>query len=93
MPAFVWFLALIRFCHFIDFMVLTPLGPEITRSLGISEAKFNLLAAAYPLAAGVSCFLFIPWIDYFEKNAYCSFVSRVSPSPHFSAVTPNTLKL
>ena len=49
-----WSLASINFTHIVDFMVMMPLGPQLTHLFGITDAAFGLLVSAYSLAAGVS---------------------------------------
>ena len=44
-------LAAVQFIHIVDFMVMMPLGPELTRIFGISDAQFGLLISAYTLAS------------------------------------------
>lgn len=61
-------LAAIQFTHIVDFMVLTPLGPQLTVAFGISDAQFGLLVSAYSLAAGASGLLATFYIDRFDRK-------------------------
>lgn len=63
-----WSLAAINFTHIVDFMVMMPLGPQLTQIFGISDAAFGLLVSAYSLAAGVSGLLVSMVIDRFERK-------------------------
>ncbi len=63
-----WLLAAINFTHIVDFMVMMPLGPELTRLFHISDAQFGLLVSAYSLAAGVAGLLVSTVIDRFERK-------------------------
>lgn len=63
-----WSLASINFTHIVDFMVMMPLGPQLTRLFGISDAQFGLLVSAYSLAAGLSGLLVSMVIDRFERK-------------------------
>ncbi len=63
-----WSLAAINFTHIVDFMVMMPLGPQLTRLFGLSDASFGLLVSAYSLAAGVSGLLVSMVIDRFERK-------------------------
>jgi len=63
-----WSLAAINFTHIVDFMVMMPLGPELTRIFGLSDADFGLLVSAYSLAAGLSGLLVSMVIDRFERK-------------------------
>ena len=55
----------IQFSHILDFMIMMPLGPQLTRLFGISDAQFGLLVSAYTLAAGVSGLLASFYVDRF----------------------------
>jgi predicted MFS family arabinose efflux permease len=48
------FLAAIQFTINLDFLIILPLGPQYMRVLHITPAQFNLIVAAYAIAAGVS---------------------------------------
>ena len=47
-------LAGVQFTHVLDFMIMMPLGPQLTALFGISDAQFGLLVSGYTFAAGVS---------------------------------------
>ena len=61
-------LASIQFTHILDFMIMMPLGPQLTRLFGISDAQFGLLVSAYTLSAGVSGLLAATYIDRFGRK-------------------------
>lgn len=61
-------LAGIQFTHILDFMIMMPLGPQLTRLFGISDAQFGLLVSAYTLSAGVSGLLAATYIDRFGRK-------------------------
>jgi len=63
-----WSLAAINFTHIVDFMVMMPLGPQLTRLFHVSDAEFGLLVSAYSLAAGLSGLLVSMVIDRFERK-------------------------
>jgi hypothetical protein len=63
-----WTLAAINFTHIVDFMIMMPLGPELTRLFAISDTQFGLLVSSYSLAAGVSGLLVSMVIDRFERK-------------------------
>lgn len=58
----------IQFSHILDFMIMMPLGPQLTRLFGISDAQFGLLVSAYTLAAGVSGLLASFYVDRFDRK-------------------------
>ncbi len=61
-------LAGIQFTHIVDFMVMMPLGPQLTRLFGISDAQFGLLVSAYTFAAGASGLLASTYLDKFDRK-------------------------
>ena len=42
-----WSLAAVNFTHIVDFMIMMPLGPELTRIFQITDAQFGILVSAY----------------------------------------------
>ena len=61
-------LAGIQFTHVVDFMIMMPLGPQLTQLFTISDAQFGLLVSAYTFAAGISGLLAASFIDRFERK-------------------------
>jgi predicted MFS family arabinose efflux permease len=61
-------LAGIQFTHIVDFMIMMPLGPQLTRLFGISDAQFGLLVSSYTFAAGLSGLLAAGYIDRFDRK-------------------------
>ncbi len=61
-------LAAIQFTHVVDFMIMMPLGPQLTDLFTISDAQFGLLVSAYTFAAGISGLLAASFIDRFERK-------------------------
>lgn len=61
-------LAGMQFTHILDFMIMMPLGPQLTRLLAISDAQFGLLVSAYTLAAGVSGLAATTYLDRFDRK-------------------------
>ena len=61
-------LAGVQFTHILDFMIMMPLGPQLTRIFGISDAQFGLLVSAYTLAAGASGLLASVYVDRFDRK-------------------------
>ena len=69
-----WSLAAVNFTHIVDFMVMMPLGPQLTRLFHISDAQFGVLVSAYSLAAGVSGLMASLVIDRFERKTTLLFL-------------------
>jgi predicted MFS family arabinose efflux permease len=63
-----WCLAAVNFTHIVDFMVMMPLGPQLTTLFHLTDAQFGLLVSAYSLAAGVSGLMASMVIDRFERK-------------------------
>lgn len=61
-------LAGIQFTHVLDFMIMMPLGPQLTALFAISDAQFGLLVSAYTFAAGASGLLAASFVDRFERK-------------------------
>jgi len=61
-------LAGIQFTHVVDFMIMMPLGPQLTTLFSISDAQFGLLVSAYTFAAGISGLLAASFVDRFERK-------------------------
>jgi predicted MFS family arabinose efflux permease len=63
-------LAAIQFATNLDFLIILPLGPQYMRLMHISPAQFNLMVAAYAIAAGISGVAAGFFLDRFDrKNA------------------------
>jgi predicted MFS family arabinose efflux permease len=61
-------LASIQFTSVLDFMVMMPLGPQLTELFGISAGEFGFLVSAYTFAAGLSGLLAATYIDRFGRK-------------------------
>jgi predicted MFS family arabinose efflux permease len=61
-------LAGIQFTHIVDFMIMMPLGPQLTKLFAISDAQFGLLVSAYTFAAGASGLLAATYVDKFGRK-------------------------
>jgi predicted MFS family arabinose efflux permease len=61
-------LASIQFTSVLDFMIMMPLGPQLTKLFGISASEFGFLVSAYTFSAGLSGFLASTYIDRFGRK-------------------------
>jgi predicted MFS family arabinose efflux permease len=61
-------LAGIQFTHIMDFMVLTPLGPQFMRLFSISAQEFSLLVSSYMLTAAIVGLFSAFYIDRFDRR-------------------------
>lgn len=61
-------LAGIQFTHVVDFMIMMPLGPQLTVLFDISFAEFGLLVSAYTVSAGISGLVATTFVDRFDRK-------------------------
>ena len=61
-------LAGIQFTLVVDFMIMMPLGPQLTELFSITDTQFGLLVSAYTFAAGISGLLAASFVDRFERK-------------------------
>lgn len=64
----VWIAALVQFVNIVDFMMVMPLGPDITKSLPITNDDIGIICGCYTLAVGVSGIVFAKFIDRFDRK-------------------------
>lgn len=61
-------LALLQFTIILDFMILSPLGDILLKSLGLSTSQFGSVVSAYAISAGVSGILAAGFADKFDRK-------------------------
>jgi predicted MFS family arabinose efflux permease len=61
-------LAFLQFTVVLDFVVLSPLGAQMTRILNLSPAQFGLVVSAYAFSAGIAGFLAAGFADKFDRK-------------------------
>lgn len=61
-------LTLTQFSVILDFMVMSPLGDMLMKSLSIKPAQFGLLVSAYAFSAGISGLLTAGFADRFDRK-------------------------
>jgi predicted MFS family arabinose efflux permease len=61
-------LAAIQFTINLDFLIVLPLGPQYMRVMHITPAQFNLMVAAYAIAAGISGVAAGFFLDHFDRK-------------------------
>ncbi len=61
-------LTAIQVCHMIDFVIMIPLGPQLTRILGITSSEFGLLVSIYTVAASVAGLVVALFVDRFDRK-------------------------
>lgn len=61
-------LALLQFTVILDFMVLSPLGDILMKSLDVNPSRFGLVVSSYAFSAGVSGILAAGFADKFDRK-------------------------
>ena len=61
-------LALTQFTVVLDFMIVSPLGDMLMKSLNISPQQFGLIVSAYAFSAGISGLLTAGFADRFDRK-------------------------
>jgi predicted MFS family arabinose efflux permease len=72
-------LALLQFTVVLDFMILSPLGDILMKTLNLSTSRFGSVVSAYAISAGISGLLAAGFADKFDRKKlllffYCGFV-------------------
>lgn len=61
-------LTVLQFTIILDFMVLSPLGAILLKTLSISTAQFGLVVSSYAFSAGISGLLAAGFADKFDRK-------------------------
>lgn len=61
-------LALLQFTVVLDFMVLSPLGDILMKSLSMTPSRFGLVVSSYAFSAGASGILAAGFADQFDRK-------------------------
>lgn len=64
----VFILATTQFTVILDFMVMSPLGDMLMKSLSLSPSRFGLAVSAYAFSAGISGLLTAGFADKFDRK-------------------------
>jgi predicted MFS family arabinose efflux permease len=65
---FLLVLAGMQFTHILDFMIMMPLGPQLTRVLHLDTHEFGLLLSSYTFTAAASGLLAATYVDRFDRR-------------------------
>src|SRR5262245_50276798 len=63
-----WTLAAVQFTNIVDFMIVMPLGPQLRRTLEITDLQFGLIVSSYTFAAGLSGLAGASWVDRLDRR-------------------------
>jgi predicted MFS family arabinose efflux permease len=61
-------LAVLQFTVILDFMILSPLGDILMKSMGIITSQFGSVVSAYAISAGISGFLAAGFADKYDRK-------------------------
>jgi len=61
-------LALLQFTVVLDFMILSPLGDILMKTLDLSTSRFGSVVSAYAISAGISGLLAAGFADKFDRK-------------------------
>jgi predicted MFS family arabinose efflux permease len=61
-------IAAVKFVFILDFMLLMPLGPDVSQALEFPAERLGWLAAAYTAASMLAGLLAIRWLDRFARR-------------------------
>lgn len=64
----VFILAITQFTVILDFMVMSPLGDILMKSLDLKTTRFGLVVSAYAFSAGISGLLTAGFADKFDRK-------------------------
>lgn len=68
LPRFVWLAFMINLVSMAGFMMVMPLGPDLTLSLGLPSDDIGTLTGWATLAAAVAGLCCAPWLDRFNRK-------------------------
>ncbi|MEP7235648.1 MAG: MFS transporter [Ignavibacteriota bacterium] len=66
-------LSILQFTVILDFMVISPLGVILMKTLDITASKFSVVVSAYAFSAGVSGLLAAGFADKFDRKKLLMF--------------------
>jgi predicted MFS family arabinose efflux permease len=64
----IFILAITQFSVILDFMVMSPLGDILMKSLALKPSQFGMAVSAYAFSAGISGFLTAGYADRFDRK-------------------------
>ena len=64
----VWIAAMIQLLNIVDFMMVMPLGPDISRDLPVTNPDIGLICGCYTLAVGFSGLVCAKYLDKYDRK-------------------------
>lgn len=65
----VWIAALIQLINLVDFMMVMPLGPDISKELPITNSDIGIICGCYTLAVGFSGIVCAKFLDKYDRKS------------------------
>ena len=69
-------LALTQFTVVLDFMVMSPLGDILMKSMNMTTSQFGLVVSAYAFSAGIAGILTAGFADRFDRKKLLLFLVK-----------------
>ena len=86
-------LALTQFTVVLDFMVMSPLGDMLMKSMNLKTSQFGFAVSSYAFSAGISGLLTAGFADKFDRKKLLLFLPWRPSSRHAASIlAPRTLK-
>jgi predicted MFS family arabinose efflux permease len=86
----IFILAITQFTVVLDFMVMSPLGDIMMKTLRITTSQFGVAVSAYAFSAGISGILTAGFADKFDrKKLLLFFYTGFIIGTLFCAIAPN----
>lgn len=90
----VWLSALIQLANVLDFMIILPLGPDLTTEINIPSSQMGLVTGIYTFAAAFSAIIVARYLDrYDRKKAVIFFLSGLAISTFLTAFVWDTASM
>src|ERR1700679_3965220 len=76
----IFILAITQFTVLLDFMIMSPMGDMLMKSLSLKPSQFGFAVSAYAFSAGLSGLLTAGFADRFDRKKlllffYCGFLA------------------
>jgi predicted MFS family arabinose efflux permease len=90
----VWLAALIQLANVLDFMIVLPLGPDLTKAINIQSSNMGLVTGIYTFSAAFSAIIVARYLDrYDRKKAVVFFLIGLVISTCLAAFAWNTFTI
>lgn len=64
----IWLVVAVQFVHMVDFVLVMPLGPDFSRSIGMDASSIGMVGGVFTLAAAVSALAVYRLLDRFNRK-------------------------